>query len=183
MQQDYNNTKNTIKTMRKIILYIASSLDGYIARENGDIDWLPESDTSGYAEFYKTVDTVIMGKTTYNQVLTFGAYPYKDKKSYVFTRNNNLTKDENIEFVSNIDKFVKDIVPKSEENIWLVGGTEIISSFVNHGFVDEIMLSIIPIVLGKGIPLFKNIQKETKLELIKTTNHDKLVELHYKVMK
>jgi len=65
----------------------------------------------------------------------------------------------------------------------LVGGAEIISSFVNYGFVDEIILSIIPVVLGKGIPLFKNIQKEAKLELIKTTDYDALVELHYKVLK
>ncbi|MDH3834934.1 MAG: dihydrofolate reductase family protein [Nitrosopumilus sp.] len=169
--------------MRKIILYIASSLDGYVARENGDVDWLPENVESGYNEFYKTIDTVVMGKTTYDQVLTFGEYPYKDKKSYVFTRNSNKKKDENVEFVSDVDKFVKDILPKLDETIWLVGGGQIISSFVNHGMIDEIILSIIPVVLGNGIPLFKNIQKETNLELAKTTSYDKLVELHYKVLK
>ena len=168
--------------MRKIILFIASSLDGYIARENGDIDWLPENTASGYDEFYKTIDTVVMGKKTYDQVLTFGAYPYKDKKSYVFTRNNDQTKDKNTKFVFDVNRFVKDVLSNSGKNIWLVGGAEIISSFVNNGFVDEIVLSIIPVVLGKGIPLFKNIQKETKLELIKTTNYDKLIELHYKVL-
>ena len=169
--------------MRKIKLFIASSLDGYIANEDGDVDWLPDNANSGYDEFYKTIDTVVLGKKTYDQVLTFGAYPYQDKKSFVFTRNNNQTKDENTEFVSDIDKFVKDIISNSGKNIWLVGGAEIISSFVNHGFVDEIILSIIPIVLGKGIPLFKNIEKETKLKLIKTTNYDNLVELQYKVLK
>ena len=169
--------------MRKIILYIASSLDGYVARENGDIDWLPQSDTSGYDEFYKTVDVVIMGKTTYDQILTFGEYPYKGKKSYVFTRNNSTTKYENTEFVSDVDEFVRDIFPKLEGNIWLVGGGQIISTFVNHEIVDEIILSIVPVVLGKGIPLFQNIQKETKLELVKTTNYDKLVELHYTILK
>ena len=169
--------------MRKIILYIASSLDGYVARENGDIDWLPQSDTSEYDEFYKTIDAVIMGKTTYDQVLTFGEYPYKDKRSYVFTRNKNPTKDENVEFVSNADEFVKDTLPNLEGNIWLMGGGQIISTFVNNGIVDEIILSIVPVVLGKGIPLFRNIQKETKLELIKTTDYDKLVELHYTILK
>ena len=167
--------------MRKIILYIASSLDGFIARENGDIDWLPENTSSGYDEFYKTIDTVVMGKKTYEQVLTFGEYPYKDKKSYVFTRKNDQTKDGNTEFVSDIDKFVKENISNSGKNIWLVGGAEIISPFLNRGFVDEIILSIIPIVLGKGIPLFKNIQKEIKLELIKTTEYDILVELCYNV--
>jgi len=169
--------------MKKIIVYIASSLDGYIARENGDIDWLPKNTASGYDEFYKTIDTVVMGKNTYNQVLTFGGYPYKDKSSYVFTRNNDQTKDENTEFVSDVDKFVKKNISNSEKNIWLVGGAEIISSFLNRGFVDEIILSIIPVVLGKGISLFKNIQNEVKLELIKTTDYDKLVELHYRVTK
>ena len=169
--------------MRKITLYIASSLDGYVARENGDIDWLPQSDISGYEEFYKTIDVVIMGKITYDQILTFGEYPYKDKKSYVFTRNNTLTNDGNVEFISNLDKFVKDILLNLDGNIWLVGGGQIISSFVNNGIVDEIILSIVPIVLGKGIPLFQNIQKETKLELAKITNYDKLVELHYKILK
>jgi len=164
-------------------LYIASSLDGYVARENGDIDWLPQSDASGYNEFYNTIDVVIMGKTTYDQILTFGEYPYKDKKSYVFTRNNSNARDENVEFVSDSDEFGKDILPKLDGNIWLIGGGQIISTFVNHGIVDEIILSIVPIVIGKGIPLFQNIQKETKLELVKTTNYDKLVEIHYKVLK
>jgi dihydrofolate reductase len=168
--------------MRKVVLFIASSLDGYIARENGDIDWLPENVASGYDEFYKTIDTVVMGKQTYNQMLTFGAYPYQDKKSYVFTRNNNQTKNKNTEFVSDVDKFVKDIISNSGKNIWLVGGAEVISSFVNRRFVDEIILSIIPVILGKGIPLFKNIQIETKLELIETTNYEYLIELHYKVL-
>ena len=61
--------------MTKILVYIASSLDGFIARESGDIDWLPESSESSYDAFYKSIDTVIMGKTTYDQVLTFGEYP------------------------------------------------------------------------------------------------------------
>jgi len=156
-------------------------LDGYIAKANGDVDWLPQSNLSGYDEFYKTVDVVVMGKRTYDQVLTFGEYPYKGKKSYVFTRNN-TTKDGNVEFVSDLDEFVKNTLSELEGNIWLVGGGQIISSFVNHGSIDEIVLSIIPVVLGKGIPIFQNIQKEIKLELIKTTNYDKLVELHYTIL-
>ena len=168
--------------MTKIIVYIASSLDGYIARENGDIDWLPKPSESGYNAFYKSVDTVIMGKTTYDQVLTFGEYPYKDKKSFVFTRTNQ-NKDENAEFVSDVEKFVKDGFPNAGENIWLVGGAQIISSFLKQGVVDEIIISVIPILLGKGIPLFKNIENETKLEFVKTEKYGQLVDLHYKVLK
>ena len=169
--------------MRKIILFIASSLDGYITRENGNIDWLPKNTSSGYDNFIKSVDTVIMGKKTYDQILTFEDYPYKDKKSFIFTRSNDYSKNENIKFVHDVDELVKLILPNSGTKIWLIGGSEIISTFVNLDFVDEIILSIIPIVLGKGIPLFQNIKKEVKLELIKTTNYDALVELHYKFLK
>ncbi len=168
--------------MTKIIVYIASSLDGYVARENGSIDWLPEVTESGYDAFYKSVDTVIMGKTTYDQVLTFGEYPYKDKKSFVFTRTNQ-NKDENAEFVSDVEKFVKDGFPGAGENIWLVGGAQIIASFLKQRVVDEIIITVIPVLLGKGIPLFKDIENEIKLEFVKTEKYGQLVDLHYKVLK
>lgn len=166
--------------MTKILAYIASSLDGYIARDDGSIDWLPESSESSYAIFYKSIDTVIMGKTTYDQVLTFGDYPYKDKKSFVFTRTNK-DNDGNVEFVFDIEKFVKDGFPGAGENIWLVGGAKIIASFLNLGVVDEIITTIIPVLLGQGIPLFQNIENE--LEFVKTERYGQLVDLHYKVLK
>ena len=168
--------------MGKIILNIASSLDGYVARENGAVDWLPEIEESGFAEFLKTVDTVIMGKTTYDQVLAFGEYPYKGMKSYVFTKSG-APNDENAEFVSDVDRLVKEDLSDSDRNVWLVGGAGIITSFLNKGYVDEIILSIIPVVLGKGIALFQDIEQETGLELIKTTDYHGLVELHYAVLK
>ena len=168
--------------MRKIVVYVASSLDGYIARENGDVDWLPEPSVSGYDAFYKSVDTVIMGKTTYEQVLTFGSYPYKNKKSFVFSRTNR-DNDDNVEFVSDIAKFVDDDFPGAGKNIWLVGGSQIIASFLKQRAIDEIIITVIPVLLGKGIPLFMNLKKETKLELIKTEKFGQLVDLHYKVLK
>ncbi len=168
--------------MGKIILYIASSLDGYIARENGGIDWLPQLSDSGYDEFYKSIDTVIMGKKTYDQILTFGEYPYKNKKSFVFTRNDSLTKDENVEFASYVEEFTRKLISSSEGNIWLVGGSELFSVFLQHKLVDEIILSVIPIVLRKGIPLFQNINQEVNLKLIKTTEYGGFVELTYKVL-
>jgi len=168
--------------MPKIIVYIATSLDGYIAREDGSIDWLPESAESGYDAFYKSIDAVIMGKTTYDQVLTFGEYPYKDKKSFVFTTTNQK-KNENVEFVSDVNKFVKDGFNGMGKNIWLVGGAQIITSFLKQKAVDEIIVTIIPVILGKGLPLFKNTGNEIKLELIKTKKYAQLVDLHYKVLK
>ncbi len=171
-----------IVSMPKVIVYIATSLDGYIAREDGSIDWLPESAESGYDSFYKSVDTVVMGKTTYEQVLTFGEYQYKDKKSFVFTRTSQK-KDGNVEFVSDVEKFVKDGFPGAGEDVWLVGGAQIIAAFLKQKVVNEIIVTIIPVLLGKGISLFKNIENETKLELIKTVKYDKLADLHYKVLK
>lgn len=168
--------------MTKILVYIASSLDGYIAREDGGVDWLPESSDSSYDAFYKSIDTVIMGKTTYDQVLTFGDYPYKDKKSFVFTRTSK-DNDPNVEFVSDVEKFVKDGFPGAGDNIWLVGGAKIIALFLNLGVVDEIITTIIPVLLGKGIPLFQNIEDERNLELVKTEKYGQLVDLHYKVLK
>jgi len=168
--------------MTKILVYIASSLDGYIAREDGSIDWLPESSESSYDSFYKSIDTVIMGKTTYDQVLTFGDYPYKDKKSFVFTRTRK-NNDDNVEFVSDVKKFVKDGFPGAGEHIWLVGGAKIIASFLKLGVVDEIITTVIPVLLGKGISLFQNIENETKLELVKTEKYGQLVDLHYRVLK
>ncbi len=169
--------------MRKIKLFIASSLDGFIAREDGSIDWLPQSGNSGYEEFYKTIDTVIIGRKTYEQILTFGKYPYEGKKSYVLTKNTTIKKEGNVEFVFEAEKLVKELISSSGKDIWLVGGAELVSVFLNQDLIDEIILSIIPVVLGKGIPLFKNIRRETKLQLLKTREYDELVELNYKVKK
>jgi dihydrofolate reductase len=131
-------------SMPKIIVYIATSLDGHIAREDGSIDWLPKSAESGYDVFYKSVDTVIMGKTTYEQVLTFGEYPYKDKKSFVFTTTNHI-KGENVEFVSDVDKFIADGFPGVGKNVWLIGGAQIIASFLKQKAVNEVIVTIIPV--------------------------------------
>jgi dihydrofolate reductase len=157
-------------------------LDGYIAREDGSVDWLPESAESGYDAFYKSIDAVIMGKTTYDQILTFGEYPYKEKKSFVFTSNATKSKDKNTVFLSDVEKFVKSSLSDAGENIWLVGGAQIITSFLKLKAVDEIITTIIPVLLDKGIPLFQNIEYDVKLELIKTTKYTQLVDLHYKVL-
>ena len=170
--------------MRKIKVFIATSLDGYIATEFGSVDWLPEKVESGYEEFYKTIDTVLMGRKTYGQILTFGAYPYEGKKSYVFTKNPDQEKDKNVEFVSSIDEFLSDKLDLTKgDNIWLVGGADLISHFLNRKLVDEVIVSIIPLSLGRGIPLFKNLKQVVNMEVVKTTQYKYLVELHYKIIK
>lgn len=153
--------------MRRIILFIATSLDGYIARESGEIDWLFTDQDYGYTEFYAQIDTLIMGNNTYQQVLGFGDYPYEDKEVFVFSRTKSGVTDNNAKFVnSDWLNFVKTLRQSHGRDIWLVGGAQLIHFFLQHACIDELILSIHPIILGSGIPLIVNDSSlEIKLEL------------------
>jgi len=172
--------------VRKVRLFIASSLDGYIARKDGSIDWLYSDDDYGFAQFYDLVDTILMGRRTYDKAseLAPGGYPHKDKKSYVFTQTasgRKREKDQNVHFIANVIEFAKELIRSPGKDIWLVGGADIISIFLNAGLLDEIILSIHPIILGNGIPLFKNLQGQTNLKLIKSIPYENgLMQLYYK---
>jgi dihydrofolate reductase len=173
--------------MRKVKLFIASSLDCYIAREDGGIDWLFTDDDYGYTKFYDSIDTIIVGRKSYDQSLTSDDYPYKGKSVYVFTRkkirkNNN---EQDVEYIdTNIQDFVTSLTQSIGKDIWLIGGGEIVSVLLNAGLVDEIILSIHPIILGTGIPLLRDIQKEVNLKLENSLSFDSgLTQLYYKVLK
>jgi dihydrofolate reductase len=169
--------------MRKIILFIASSLDGFIAREDGSIDFLFTEGDYGYKKFLASVDTVLMGMKTYRQVLTFGDYPYREKRSIVFTREKKLKKDNNTEFNSDPVTLVKKLKKHKGKDIWLVGGSEIITVLMNAGLVDEIINSVHPILLGRGIPLFKDIRKDVKLKLVNSKGYESgLLQVEYAVL-
>jgi dihydrofolate reductase len=142
--------------MRKIVLFISSSLDGYIARINGDIDWLFTDQNYGYTKFLESIDTVLMGRKTYEQILTFGEYPYQEKKSYVFTKNLDFQTTTDVEFVADLENFVNHLRLLDGKNIWLVGGAMLIRDFLNKKLVNEVIISVHPIILGEGIPLFAN---------------------------
>lgn len=169
---------------RKVVLYIATSLDGYIARENGEIDWLFSDQDYGYTDFLSTVDTIILGNRTYRQALTFGEFPYKDKECYVFSKtikgSNEYVTFVNDDFVP----FIEDLKKKAGKNIWLVGGTRTIDLFMKNKLIDEFIISIHPIILSKGIELFKEGNDELNLVLRESTNFSSgLVQLHYDVKK
>jgi dihydrofolate reductase len=173
--------------MRKVKLFVASSLDCYIAREDGGIDWLYTDADYGYEKFYDSIDTRIMGRKSYEQSLTFDVYPYKGKKVYVFTRkkvrrNNN---EQDCEYIdTNIQDFVTNLTQLIGKAIWLLGGGEIVSVLLNAGLVDEIILSIHPIILGTGIPLLRNIQKQVNLKLENSLSFERgLTQLCYKVLR
>lgn len=156
---------------RKVILYIATSLDGFIARKNGDIDWLNEMNTCtedgdyGYSEFYKSIDTVIIGRKTYDQILTFGEFPYPDKKCFVFSRK----KHKDTEFVTFVKKdiveFLKSIKKKKGKKIWLVGGAKLIEDCMKENIIDTYEICIIPVLLGEGISLFSKNFNQINIKL------------------
>lgn len=148
--------------MRKIILYSAISLDDFIARKDGNIDWLenPELYTEGvdfgYREFYNSIDTTLMGHATYKQVIGFeGEFPYPDKKNYVFSRTNGLQDTEYVSFVAKeIGQFCKKLKTEAGKDIWLVGGGKINSALLDADLIDELILTRIPVAISTGIPLF-----------------------------
>ncbi|WP_141432086.1 dihydrofolate reductase family protein [Bacillus sp. 03113] len=172
---------------RKVVVFIAPSLDGFIARENGEVNWLynieGEGD-NGYSDFYHTVDTVLMGHKTYLELLNFDIpFPYSDKACYVFSKTEE-SKNNDVTFINeNIEFFVQELLKNEGKNIWLVGGGELITSFLKTGLIDEIIVTIAPVILGKGIPLFKEGLEEHFLQLISVQQFGQFVELHYRVIK
>jgi dihydrofolate reductase len=171
--------------MRKIVLFIATSLDGYIARENGSIDWLFTDGDYGYEKFYNSIDTTLTGNATYKQALTFGEFPFKGKTNYVFTRHIPKKKDNRITFISGdiaaFGKKLKQQKGSGLKDIWIVGGGEINEIFRRAGLIDELIISIHPVILGKGIPLFND---QTGISELETTSSrvypSGLVQVHYK---
>ncbi len=167
--------------MRKIILFIASSLDGFIAGEKGELDWLFTDQDYGYAEFLSSTDCALMGRKTYETAVKLGDSPKEGRKWYIFTHTSEKNK-ENIKFISDPISFTKKLKQEKGKNIWFIGGSEVISLLMNAGLIDEIILSIHPIILGKGIPLFKNIDKKINLKPVESTKFNTgLLQLHYLV--
>ncbi|GAA0729423.1 hypothetical protein GCM10008905_29370 [Clostridium malenominatum] len=170
---------------RKVILYIAQSIDGYIAREDNDISWLsiverPNEDY-GYENFIKTVDTVIMGRITYEKVLSFGIeFPYKGMKCYVLSKTLKGN-DQNVEFYNgNINDLIKRLKCEEGKNIFIDGGAEVVKEFRSENLIDEYVISILPVLLGKGIRLFKETDNENQVKLVESKTFDSgLVQLKY----
>ncbi|NMF56682.1 dihydrofolate reductase family protein [Pseudanabaena yagii] len=141
--------------MGQLILYIATSLDGYVARSSGEVDWLFTDQDYGYEDFYSSIDRLIMGRNTYEQIQSWGEYPYADKVGFVFSQTLQGDRDENVTFVSSdLVSFVKDLKNQEGKDIWLVGGAAIAKTCLEQHLVDKFILSIHPIILGKGIALF-----------------------------
>ncbi|MDA8099875.1 MAG: dihydrofolate reductase family protein [Nitrospiraceae bacterium] len=156
--------------MRKIILYIATSIDGYIARPDGGIDWLFTDQDYGYREFFSTIDTVVMGRKTYEQALAFGAYPYAGTEGYVYSRTRSGRAGEQARFVSGDPAaLAAQLRARSGKNIWLVGGAKVVEAFMAADLIDDYVISVHPVVLGSGIPLFRPPLTTTWLQFVDVT--------------
>lgn len=167
-------------TERKVVLYVACSLDGYIAGPDGDIRWLFTDQDYGYADFLKRIDSIIMGRKTYDQLLDMGDFPYAGKDCYVFSRSA-MGGDENVEFVNSpVKEFIEGLRANDGKDIWLVGGSELIHDFMLAAIVDEFIISIHPMILGQGIPLFRTGLPTYELQLVNSESFSSgLVQMSY----
>ena len=166
--------------MRQLTLYIAASIDNYIARPDGDVEWLnaPElrlpGEDYGYADFYQTIDTTLMGHRTYQAILGFDVpFPYGGKTNFVFTRSETLPENSDVTFISgDVAAFVGSLKMKPGGDIWLIGGGQINTLLLEHGLIDRIILTLIPVMLGEGIPLFHGKPAETRFNPVSGRVYD-----------
>jgi dihydrofolate reductase len=170
--------------MRKIILGLAVSLDGFIEGPNGEYDWCFTDQDYGMSEFFKRIDSVFIGRKSYEMSLGMeGGSDWMPKmKEYVFSNTLKEVK-EGAQLVSgDIVAEVKKILSEPGKDIWLFGGAALTASLMNAGLVDELWLSIHPILLGKGKPLFSDIEHRIKLELVESKTYDSgLVSVKYRM--
>ncbi|MEH6945040.1 dihydrofolate reductase family protein [Bacillus sp. JJ722] len=170
---------------REVVLYIAASLDGFIAKEDDDLQWLLETEgegDNGYNEMYQSIDTIIMGKRTYDYVLEHTeSFPYPDKKCYVFTTSEKGST-EYVDFVNeDVVQFTKKLKEHEGSKIWMVGGASILDAFIKENLIDEYIITITPHILGSGIPLFTEKNPQIDLILEDTKRFGQFIQLYYKV--
>ena len=180
--------------MRKVVLGLGCSLDGYIARKDGGVDWLSMDWDYDWTKFFGTIDTVLMGRKTLEKTIELmpseGApsNPYKGTKAYVFSRTLTESPAEDIELYSgSLAELIRDLKSREGKDIWLAGGGELARSFFEEDLVDQVYLGLTPHLLGSGIPLFPEMLREIPLRLVscnicKHTKEDNaMLELLYEV--
>ena len=170
---------------RKVILYIAMSLDGFIAKSDGDISFLSqveqEGEDYGYSAFTETVDTIILGRKTYDKILSMGfdAY-YGDRSAFVLTRSPHPGTDKITFYSGSLPELISSLKGQTGKHIYCDGGAKTVNRLLQDKLIDELIISIIPVLLGDGIRLFGQSFPEQKLQLVSSKSFEKgLVQLHY----
>ena len=173
---------------RKIIVHIATSADGYIARPDGNLDWLTRRPAPkgfyGMPKFMRSVDAKLLGRKTFDLSVEMGAHFSADDRHYVFSRQPPpASVPAGVEFVSqSIGAFAKRLRDQAGKNIWMMGGGEIIASFLDEDVIDEFIISIVPIFIGEGIPLIAPRHHEVPLTLRSVKPFpDGVVQVHYEI--
>lgn len=177
-----------LKQMRKISLFIAMSLDGYIAKPNDDLSFLKlvekEGEDYGYAEFVAQIDTIIIGRRTYDYVLKeIGASHYDngERDVYVITRTARPKIGRTTFYTGNLVELTDRLKSEAGKNIYCDGGAEVINELLKHDLIDELIISVIPVLLGNGTRLFKDGRPEQTLEFITSKTFETgLAQLHYR---
>lgn len=174
--------------MRKLSVFIATSLDGYIAKPNDDLDFLKlvdkEGEDYGYSAFTKNIDTIILGRKTYDYVLKeIGSSHYDNgqRDVYVITRTERPSVGRTTFYSGNLTDLVQRLKSENGKNIYCDGGAEVINELLNNDLIDELIISVIPILVGNGTRLFKDGRPEQQLEFVRSQSFDTgLTQLHYK---
>jgi dihydrofolate reductase len=192
---DFTSTSEVaITRKRKIIVSVATSADGFIGRTDGSVDWLDRprpKGNYGIGAFYQSIDTILWGRKTCDMAFAFqekgiaGSAFDTSVKNYVFTRTlPSSAPPKGVEFVNEpIKKFASRLRAKKGKDIWVMGGAGIIASFLDEGEVDEFILSVVPVLIGEGIPLLAPRHRTVPLKLLASTKFaDGLVKLHYSVL-
>lgn len=171
----------------KVSVYIACSIDGYIARKDGNLDWLHYGHTGdedyGFKQFSSTIDTVVMGRNTYEVVSGFADWAYKGKRVIVLSSTLTAVREEAELFTGALADLMNKLQEEHVKHIWVDGGVTV-TRFLEAGLVDELTISIISMVLGSGIPLFSAMDRELKCRHIATQSYPSgLVQLKYEILK
>jgi len=173
--------------LRKTILFIAMSLDGFIADKDGKVDWLhgqgaDSENVDVYSGFVKGIDTILMGWNTYHQITTELSpekWVYDDFITYVITHKNAVST-ENICFVEeNPADTLRRLKAKPGKDIWICGGGNLAQQLIQEDLIDTYYISVIPTLLGSGIRLFASNENEIKLKLLKTQTYNGITDLVY----
>ena len=174
---------------RKFIVYVATSADGFIARADGSVDWLDRprpKGNYGMAAFYRSIDTVIFGRKTYDFAIAHGmSDPNPGKKSYVLSRTLTKAASPKVTVINEpVAPFAEQLRKEKGKHIWLMGGAESVAAFLDCCQVDEFIIHVIPQIIGEGIPLVAPRHRDIPLKLLASKAFpDGVVRLHYTVRK